>query len=156
MKFLIFADSHRSIQNMIDAIEKNSYDCIVHLGDSIDDIEKIEKYRLISYDKTVYKISGNNDYVHFNAIKDIILNIKNKKILLTHGHNYGVKYGYNRLVSYANEINADIVLFGHTHFQDAFEKNNSLFLNPGSIGYSGTYVLLNVTENEINYQLLTV
>ena len=33
----------------------------------------------------------------------------------------------------ALEINANYVLFGHTHFQEKFEKGGITFINPGSL-----------------------
>ena len=59
-----------------------------------------------------------------------MLEIQNKKILLTHGHRYRVKYGYDRLLSRAKEISADIVVFGHTHVPENTYIDNILLFNP--------------------------
>ena len=37
------------------------------------------------------------------------------RILAVHGHLQDVKYGYDRLSYYAEEVGANIALFGHTH-----------------------------------------
>lgn len=61
------------------------------------------------------------------------------KIVLTHGHYYGAKAGFDGLLALAEREGADIVLFGHTHipcekyFSD-FEKPIRLY-NPGSIAF---------------------
>lgn len=69
-----------------------------------------------------------------NALKAKNDRCGGKKILLCHGHEYGVKSGYLNLQYAAREKGADIVLFGHTH-QVFYDQTSQLaMLNPGSIG----------------------
>jgi predicted phosphodiesterase len=73
------------------------------------------------------------------------------KILITHGHLFGVKGGLGGLIAHAAELGADIVLFGHTHeptervipagtVVDGAVLSRPIYLfNPGSIGVGPIY-----------------
>ena len=70
---------------------------------------------------------------------------KVKGLLLTHGHRYSVKSGYDALLARAVEVGADIVVFGHTHvpFLKTIPKGTEVsgkilerptyLFNPGSV-----------------------
>ena len=42
--------------------------------------------------------------------------LRGKKIFITHGDLYGVKYGMTNIYYKGKEVGADIVLFGHSQF----------------------------------------
>ena len=75
-----------------------------------------------------------------------MLNLEGHRILLTHGHRYGVKNGLGGLLNRAAQEGADIVLFGHTHqpMTETVPSGTVLggvtidrpirLFNPGSIG----------------------
>ena len=70
-----------------------------------------------------------------------------KKIFITHGHIYGVKQGLSRITAYGHSINADIVLFGHTHQQIVTVDGSMLIMNPGSLGYNAEYGIIDIDDN---------
>jgi predicted phosphodiesterase len=86
------------------------------------------------------------------------------RILLTHGHRQGVKYGLGAAVAYAEGRQADVLVFGHTH--QALEVHAGpdlppgphtfpaarplLVCNPGSVGsYPYTFGTLTIREGQM-------
>jgi putative phosphoesterase len=129
MRIIVVSDTHGSTIEFIKALNTiEKLDFIIHLGDYVEDGIKIEEATGI---KTVI-VKGNGDYFHSDYNEDELLNIEDKRIFITHGHNYGVRYGVDRLIYKAQEINADLVLFGHTHVPIFFEENGIYIMNPGS------------------------
>lgn len=148
MKLLVFSDSHSHLDKIKEAIElhKAKCDCILFLGDGIKDIEYIkEMYPQIPF----FYVKGNCDLMAQDVDTEMLLSLDNFKILITHGHKYGVKGGLGTLAYRARELDADAVFFGHTHvpFDNIIEvsgKNIHLF-NPGSIGYEGYFGVVNTS-----------
>jgi putative phosphoesterase len=60
------------------------------------------------------------------------MEIAGKRILLTHGHLYGVKKGLLNLYYRGKEVEADLVVFGHTHAWTLEKMEDILLFNPGS------------------------
>ena len=113
---------------------------VFFLGDGLRDIE----YIMNEYpDKDYYRVSGNCDglFTGLPVTSEVV--IEGKRIMLTHGHEYGVKSGTERLERAAFSRGADIALFGHTHLpteryiDGGGESASALYLfNPGSISYT--------------------
>lgn len=131
MKILVFSDSHGYLQNMVKAVNKNKdVQMIIHLGDIVGDALELQK-KFPQY--PLHYVRGNNDF-GMEHPKEKILEIEGLKILLTHGHAYGVKNDYQRIISMGNSLKVNAVFFGHTHQREEFLSNRMLVLNPGSIG----------------------
>lgn len=135
MRIGIVSDSHGQGENLIKAVEKmGQVDMIFHLGDFIIDVDYVKKV----YSGNVYSIIGNCDKVlakmgmNKDAIKELVIDIEDKKIFATHGHQYNVKCGLDALFYRGKELEADIVLFGHTHFPQIERDEGIMLLNPGS------------------------
>lgn len=103
-------------------------DVVIHLGDNSEDIEELTK----DFKGVVYGVRGNCDLSNTYPTEQLV-EIMGKKIFLTHGHLYGVKNNLNNIYYRAKELNADIVLFGHTHENLIKEEDGIVFMNPGSI-----------------------
>ena len=130
MNILVLSDSHKNLTNLKRVLNEMSYDYVIFLGDYVSDIMPFAK-RLKN---KLFVVRGNADGdIDFDD--DLLIEIKGKKFFISHGHNYGVKYGMNGIFQKATEMNADILLFGHTHiaFQTQLE-NGLIVLNPGSVG----------------------
>lgn len=127
MKYLVLSDSHQDRQIVVDVFKqwKDKVDYVIHCGDS----------ELSSDDelwKEIHVVAGNCDYD--NGYEDVkIITTPEDKILVTHGHLYGVRMGLQKLAYLAEQSHADIVLFGHTHLIGCEVVNQRLYLNPGSI-----------------------
>ncbi len=128
LKILVFSDSHRCTSQMIAAIEDNAPDAVIHLGDHLSDTREI--YHI--YPKLPLAcVPGNCDgWTEESAIKCI--DYWGKKILLSHGHLWQVKQGYDRAIRAAVAAEADILLFGHTHVPHCQQQGNLWVMNPGA------------------------
>ena len=131
MKVLVFSDSHGELENIKNAIDKFcDIDTIIHLGDFTDDIDEIKK---IYKDKIFIQVAGNNDFTEIPNEK--IVDVNGHKIFITHGHEYNVYFGIDRLYYRLSELGVNIALYGHTHKPLSFFEDDFLILNPGSISY---------------------
>ena len=132
MKIAVFSDSHGYTPKMLDAIYDCSPDLIIHLGDGNFDIDKIEKqFPLIP----LKAVRGNCDFSPILPETDLFT-VSGIKIMITHGHLFGVKSSTASLTDMAKKAGADIVMYGHTHVADYFEIGKLLVINPGSCGFS--------------------
>jgi len=148
MKIAVISDTHRCIEKLINNLENKKLDIIIHLGDYIKDAEVIEDELGVE----IIKVKGNCDIRENDAQDEIILNLKDRKVLLTHGHKYNVKFTFENLCYRAEEIEADIVLFGHTHRPFNQKIDDILFFNPGSPTNprntkDKTYGIIDIDEN---------
>ena len=65
---------------------------------------------------------------------------------MTHGHRYGVKSGYLRAIYAAREQQADLLLFGHTHYAECFQEGPLWVLNPGA-ARNGSYGIITLSQD---------
>jgi uncharacterized protein len=128
MKIGVVSDTHR-MNKFIDKVIPYLKECdlIIHAGDNFIDSKYIHKMT----DVGIMAVRGNCDFE--NVEDELEFEIENKKIFVCHGDKYGVKYGLFQLQRKANDIEADIVIFGHTHTPLIKEKGNILYINPGSV-----------------------
>lgn len=134
MEILITSDLHGETLKL-EKLKAQYPNITTHLdaGDSNLSITELNKYNVTS-------VRGNMDS-DLNLNIHEILTIDNKKILLIHGHTVGVKSGLLSLYETAVSIEANIVIFGHTHEPYMKRVDNILFINPGSLRYGNTYVI---------------
>ncbi len=124
----VISDTHRYIWVIENAIKKiGKVDVIVHLGDNVQDIKEVSKY----YNGPIINVKGNCDFA-VDVPSEKVEIIGNKKVFITHGHRYDVKYDLARIRYKALELEADIVLFGHTHISQIAYEDGIWFVNPGS------------------------
>ena len=130
MKILILSDSHGNLSNMEKAVEQSSPRMIFHLGDCWRDAEKLhDRFP----DIPLEQVPGNCDYRPLEPAERLLC-LEDKRILLCHGHTYGVKQSLLSAGFAAEEQNLDLFLFGHTHRPLVDRRGKTLFVNPGSIG----------------------
>ncbi|MBQ2890073.1 MAG: metallophosphoesterase [Clostridia bacterium] len=143
MKALILSDSHGAVGNLIEAYEnEKDIDMVMFLGDMHGDIEE---FSLACTRVTVAEVIGNNDFFVKSVPEDRIFTFGGKKVFMTHGHKYGVKYSTAALLKRAKEEGADICLYGHTHSRDLEEEAGVTIINPGCARRS--YAVLTVDNN---------
>lgn len=153
-RILIFSDSHGSIYNCITLIEALKPTAIIHAGDCMRDCEELMN---IYPELTFHCVCGNNDFsARFPG--NLCVEEEGKKIFITHGHEYYVKYecNYSTLIQKAQEQNADLCVFGHTHVPYTDVKNGMIILNPGSIRYTGTYGVCEIENGKMKTCILEV
>lgn len=128
MKILVFSDSHGNISHMANMVEREAPDRIFHLGDMVRDAEALaERFPAIPLES----VCGNCDLGTLEPPKKL-LEVRGRRILMTHGHIYQVKVGIGTAVLAAREMGADILLFGHTHEAMCDREDGLWILNPGS------------------------
>lgn len=152
MKILVFSDTHKNISSCVDIIYNTpDADAVIHAGDLGDDAEELE---VIFDNLPFYYVCGNNDiFSHAPQSKTIVL--AKKRIFITHGHTYGVRTSCQRLVNHAKSIDADVVVFGHTHRPYNDYKDGIYVLNPGSMGYMPkTYGEIEIKDEKIYTKII--
>lgn len=130
MKLLVFSDSHRALNGMRNAVEAENPDYVIHLGDLEEDARLLSQ----EYPKlAVASVPGNCDGFVFSPLQKLTT-YGTTRILMSHGHIWGVKGGYGAAMRAARACDAHIVLFGHTHIPYCQQEDDGLWvLNPGSI-----------------------
>ncbi|MCL2839997.1 MAG: metallophosphoesterase [Defluviitaleaceae bacterium] len=131
MRLLLISDTHGRTSALEALLIQYAFevDLVCHMGDHAKDMLKFQsKYPSLQ----MVVVAGNCDYEH-GLFSEQIINIGNKRILITHGHFQNVKSNLQNLVYYAQEKNVDGCFFGHTH-QPICDRINEIFIiNPGSL-----------------------
>ena len=145
MKILVFSDSHRSLSGMYAAIDLHQPQQIIHLGDMMDDAEEVAGH----YPKLPFcLVPGNCDGWGVATPAKKQIKLAGKSILLSHGHRWGVKRGYDAAIADARAAGADILLFGHTHVPLCQQLEDGLWMmNPGPARSS--YGLIEIEDGHI-------
>ena len=128
LKILVFSDSHRSLSGMYEAIEAQCPDQVIHLGDLSQDAHEVS----LAYPMLPFCIvPGNCDGWTTLPLQKLIT-LEGVRILLSHGHIWHVKSGYEGALAAARKAGAGILLFGHTHKALCQQMEDGLWvLNPG-------------------------
>lgn len=144
-KIVVISDSHGSI-DPINYVVKNEYPFshLFYCGDGMSDILNAD----IPQDVIVYKVTGNVDRIsNYNGNEEIYAGVDGQLFYLVHGDKFGVKVGFDHLISEAIENEVDVVIFGHTHVQYDKINKNIKFFNPGSIKL-GEYGIIEKIDKE--------
>ena len=145
-KILILSDTHGLVLPLKEIIEQHKdVSAIFHCGDS----------ELMNFDpilKNVHVVRGNCDYDR-SLPNELFIKIGQHTIYVTHGHMYGVKSSLDQLHARAQEMNAEIALYGHSHIAKADLKDNILMVNPGSLAYprsrkEKTYAIITLDRSQ--------
>ena len=142
MKILVFSDSHRTLSGMVQAIEEEKPDQVIHLGDLMSDAEELV-WRFPRL--PICMVPGNCDGWSTEPYTKRIT-LQGRHILLSHGHLWHVKSGYDAAIAEARKSGADILLFGHTHKSYCQQLEDGLWvMNPGASRSSYGTILLEET-----------
>ena len=121
---------------------------IIFLGDGLKDLDILStNYSQIP----IIKVKGNCDYFSpKDVLNETVLDIDGVRVLITHGHNHGVKYGYESILRYGYELEVDAIFFGHTHVPcdkiEYIEDKRIHLFNPGSVAMTLTYGVINTSN----------
>ena len=151
MKVLIVSDTHRNEDNLINVLEmEKDLDLLIHCGDVEGAEYEIEHYAGCA---TVF-VSGNNDF--FSSLpREVVLQIGNYRVWVTHGHNYYVNANPDYIRKEARARGMDMVFYGHTHRPVIDQHDGLVVVNPGSLTYPRqegrrcSCAVLEVEENDI-------
>ncbi len=163
---LIISDSHESATRVTETIEyrqsllkKGEVLEVIFLGDGLDGVYSSRQYGNV----VLYEVRGNCDHrVMLSPFGEVtpfsrVITLGGYKILLTHGHLFGVKSDLDELCREASRLDVDIVLYGHTHIKSleyikkgsvrGVDRDITLF-NPGALsGYDGSFGNLSLSDN---------
>ena len=159
MNILVISDSHGRRDRIKEVLERQIKrpDALIFLGDGLTDLDYCDTTGI-----SVYKVCGNCDVLYRNFVTDApdeqIINLDGTRIMMAHGHNYGVKMTITPLISTAAENKADIVLFGHTHipFELTVMPENDrgirlekplYVMNPGSLKDGASFGIITVDKS---------
>lgn len=152
MRVLIISDTHGDDSTFMDLYEKcGDIDMLIHCGD-VCGSEAL--YRDI-VKCPVKMVTGNNDF--YSDLKDVEeFDLLGHHVLVTHGHRLRVSWGTERLMEYAYNNGADIIIYGHTHVPvvEYDEDFNVHAINPGSLtyprqpGHKASYAILEIDKND--------
>lgn len=133
MKILIVGDTHRKDDNLRRVIEEEKpIDMLIHLGDSEGSEAWIGDW--VNEGCCLEMVMGNNDF--FSSLeRELELELRGHRILLTHGHYYNVSLGVEGLYQEALDRECGIAMYGHTHRPFLEERGGVTILNPGSLSY---------------------
>lgn len=147
-KVLVISDSHGLTNELIRIKEKHKdeVNLLLHCGDS----------ELSANDPALdgfIVVRGNCDFDE-KFPEDSVQTVGDTNIMITHGHRYQVKSTLTSLSYRAQELDAKIVCFGHSHILGAEMLNGILFLNPGSIRLprqrkEKTYCIIELIDDKI-------
>jgi uncharacterized protein len=124
MKVLVVSDSHGEAQLLHAIIRRVAADHVIHCGDFCTKREELP-------DVSLTVVKGNCDFAQ--APKEQIWKTGKLRFYVVHGHQLRVKSTLLPLRGRAEEVGAQIVCFGHSHFPVCQQVKNVLLLNPGSI-----------------------
>ena len=143
---LIISDSHGNADVVRSILEYfgSKADALCFCGDGIQDV--LTAIETAAADERLARcippvvalVRGNGDagiyhlYDKVSIPKDLQLTVAGRRIFMTHGHNYEVYYSSRMLYDAAQEAQASLLLFGHTHVANVQQKDGVLLLNPGS------------------------
>jgi len=149
MKLLVISDTHGNYTLALKAHSLSEpVDIIVFLGDGLSDTELMQDI----IDTDFVCVAGNCD-LGSSAPRELLWECEGKRILLTHGDAYRVKFGLERLKQRALEVRADLVLFGHSHVATQETYLDILFLNPGTMLNTDpdkSYAVIDVEKESIS------
>lgn len=151
MIIAVVSDTHGIVLPVAYSLQRNKVDIVLHLGDNASDAKKIEQITGME----IYAVAGNCDENSKDVPEELVLEIRRKKFFLTHGHNYDVDNGIDKIIEKAKEVGADYALFGHTHVHLRERVDGITVLNPGSTtlprkGDTKGYYIINLIEKSVN------
>ncbi len=148
---LILSDSHGRPDRIAEVLRRVKPAGLVFAGDGVRDLSRV------SIDCPLWAVRGNCDWMSDPIVvgdglldppEEELFFWEGLRILLCHGHRYGVKSGPSVAIAQAVLRGADILIFGHTHipieyrvpagelFGGITPEKPLLVFNPGSLGES--------------------
>lgn len=154
-KYLVVSDNHGDRDVLVDLANeyRGKVDLMFHCGDS--ELDPLDELWL-----DFYVVTGNCDYDRRFKQKQVVSS-GTDKILVIHGHRHNVRFGLQQLAYAAEEEEANIVLFGHTHELGVEMVKGTMYLNSGSISQPRgrynlkTYAVIESDTNQFKVQYYT-
>lgn len=134
-RIIAVSDSHGDTENLraafLQARRHGTIDVAVFLGDGAADFEAVRPI-LMAEGTQCHAVRGNNDW-GTQAPGEVCLMVNGVRFYCCHGHGLGVKYGLQRLWYAAQEREAKVALYGHTHCEHIALERDMQLINPGAV-----------------------
>lgn len=149
---LIMSDSHGCDNLILRVQRKEKYDVAIFAGDYTTNIDFMKEH-------FNYFVDGNNDY-GYKDTQDF--EIEGIKFSLIHSHtlfSFDKDKFFSNLRSFGIKHHADVVIYGHTHYEDINNENKPILINPGSISLprspkgKGSYIIANINNKGISFKI---
>jgi putative phosphoesterase len=159
VRIAVFSDTHGSLLQLpLVRAQLGQVDWLLHAGDYHRDAAPLAAELGVPADR-VRAVVGNCDY-HMTDPTHALVEIGGVRILLTHGHLYGVKHTLDRIYYKAREAQVRVAVFGHSHVPVSIDDGGVLLLNPGSltaprVATDGpTCAILEIGEGQVRARIL--
>ncbi|MDO4869421.1 MAG: metallophosphoesterase [Bacillota bacterium] len=150
MKILAIGDTHGKLNKVRDVWHKlKDIDLIIHTGDYFHDAAALKE----EFHVPVIAVRGNCDGGGRQDYE--LVETDCGRILLTHGHSFGVDYSLDNLKYFAMENDCIAAVYGHTHRAFLTEDDGIYFINPGSLSQprdnsGGSYAIIRTDDDGIH------
>ncbi len=153
MKIIVMSDTHSRWRDAVDIIHacKVGCDLVIHLGDTIRDLENIKS---AVPDVNIVGVLGNNDFFAPSYPKELTLDLDGVRTFICHGHEYGVKFSTQSLKYKALEKECTLALFGHTHMCEKSLEDGVLLFNPGAVK-DGKFGVIHIKDGALDADFYT-
>lgn len=147
MKILVLSDTHHDLNTAAKIVNacRDGCELVIHLGDTVRDFEGL---KATFPDIAFVGVRGNNDLLSNDIPKEMFLDIYGIKVLICHGHEYGVKRSTEQLLWHAQAKGADIALYGHTHIAEKTTEEGIVLFNPGAV-IEGNFGIIQIFKSQI-------
>lgn len=153
----VLADTHGKTESICRQLKQWKMEYLFFAGDFYNDGQKIARALRTKY----YGVKGNCDSPAGLGANEEIVEIMDKKFYLVHGQQLGVKQSLNRLYYRAQELGADVVIYGHTHIPHLEYTGDLWMINPGSptrprLNSKGSYALIEMDMGIFEPRLMSL
>lgn len=156
MKILVVSDSHGQSKDLLRLKEKYEQETVamIHCGDS--ELKSNDP----ALENFIY-VRGNCDWEQ-SFPNEVVKDLLGFRFFITHGHLYNIRMTLQNLSYKAEEVQANIALFGHSHIAGSeMGSDGVLYINPGSIllprgGEEKTYAILEIEKRQVKVQFYDV
>ncbi len=148
MRIGVVSDTHGKAEFFRKALEQmGKIDLLIHAGDHYRDAIGISNELGIK----VVAVVGNCDW-HVQGPQEEELEVEGFRILVTHGHLYGVKTDNTRLAERLKKGKYNLIIYGHSHVPEITSLPGGFLFNPGSVssprqGSSRSFGIVEIGKN---------
>lgn len=130
MRILALSDTHGEASNLAWLIKKlgPSVSMAIHCGDGVLDFSSLPPGSAIP---PLVAVRGNGDSSSLPLFR--VVEALGKRVLVVHGHAYGVYDTRGRLAEAAMDFKCCLALYGHTHVPAREDFPGLVIANPGSL-----------------------
>jgi len=127
MRILVFSDSHGDSESMAKVMKRFYPDAAIYLGDGIDDFLVLEKdFPNTKFFNIAGTIDDKGDPPRLERFEEVA-------VYMSHEEGFAKIKADRGNIFEAIKLNAQIVLYGHTHVPELFVYRGITFMNPGTI-----------------------